>query len=285
MSEEKSTFVQIPWTIFFWEAFLFSLTLGLGITAAFRINEILKFQKIEIPQISFWKFILNFLLATLFILLIVRLVKFKKGKELFFKTLFILSAFLGGLFCLEAWIEEPLPLISIAILIFWWLKFPSVLNQDILIILGIAGVGGVLGLALSPEIIIVILIIFSIYDWISVYKTKHMVKMAKEMIESKAILGLVIPPNISGFRENLTEVQPGGKFLILGGGDIVFPLLLCSSLASGGILNSLIVAIFALFGLFVGFWFFISQKPRQPIPALPPIALFSIIGYLITRFI
>ena len=273
------------WKIFIIEGFLFSLTLILGITTAFRLNEIFQTQKIEIPQISFWKFILNFLLATLFILFIVHLVKFKKGKELFFKILFILAVFLGGLLCLEVWLQEPLPLISIIILIFWWLKFPSVLNQDILIILGIVGVGSMLGLALLPEIVILILIIFSVYDWISVYKTKHMVKMAREMMESRAILALVIPPTLSNLKESLEKIEPGGKFLILGGGDLVFPLLFSVSLIPTGILNSIIVALFALFGLFISFWFFISQKVRQPIPALPPIAIFSILGFLITKLI
>jgi presenilin-like A22 family membrane protease len=49
-----------------------------------------------------------------------------------------------------------------------------------------------------------------------------------------------------------------------------------------GILSSLIVAFFSLIGLFVGFYILTKQKIRQPIPALPPIALFSIIGFLIT---
>lgn len=106
--------------------------------------------------------------------------------------------------------------------------------------------------------------------------------MAKEMIEAKAILGIILPPKIAEFQAPLKDVKMGGKFVILGGGDIVFPLLLVTSLVPYGILKSLIVAIFALFGLFISFWIFISQKTRQPIPALPPIALFSIIGYLIT---
>lgn len=112
-----------------------------------------------------------------------------------------------------------------------------------------------------------------------------MIKMAKAMIESRAILGLVIPPDIFGFGEGLEKIHPGGKFLILGGGDVVFPLLFCVSLIPFGILNSLIVAFFSLVGLFVSFYFFIQQKARQPIPALPPIALFSIIGYLLTLII
>ena len=273
------------WKIFIIEAFLFCLTSGLGIATAFRMNEIFIIQKVNIPQISFSQFILNFLLATLFIFLISRFVKFEKGKGTIFKILFIFAVSLGGLLFLETWLPEPLPLIFIFVLIFRWLKKPSVLIQDLLIILGIAGTGSILGLSLNPSMVITLLIIFSIYDFIAVYKTKHMVKMAKEMIESRAILALVIPSNIFGFRESLEKIQPGGKFLILGGGNVAFPLIFCSSLIPLGISKSLIVALFSLIGLFAGFWFFISQKTRQPIPALPPIALFSIIGFFITLII
>ena len=284
-AEVEFTSLQNPWRIFALEAFLFCLTLGLGIAAAVQIGEVLKIQKIALPQISFWRFIISFLLATLFILLLIRFLKFKKGKGLIFKILFTLAVFWGGLLLLEAFLLEPIPLILISFLIFWWWKSPSILNQDILMILGLAGVGSTLGLALQPLMVVALLIIFSIYDFVAVYKTKHMIKMAKEMIESKAILALVVPPNLFGFQESLGEIRPGGKFLILGGGDIVFPLLFAASLVPQGILNSLIIAIFALIGLFVGFYFFTTQKIRQPIPALPPIALFSIIGFLITRLI
>jgi presenilin-like A22 family membrane protease len=273
------------WKIFIIEAFLFSLTLSLGIATAFRLNEIFVTQKIEIPQISFWKFILNFLLATIFIFLIVRFWKSKKGKRVLFKGIFILATFWGGLLSLEFMMPSSLALLLMVLLILHWLKKPSVLIHDVCMILGIAGVGSMLGLSLNPLMVVALLIIFSIYDWISVYKTKHMVKMAKEMIESKAILGLVIPPSLFGFRESLEKIEPGGKFLVLGGGDVVFPLLFCVSLIPTGISNSIIVALFALIGLALGFYFFVSQKVRQPIPALPPIALLSIIGYLIIRLL
>ena len=288
--EVISTHLRNRWKVFFWEAFLFCLTSGLGIATAFRMNEIFKIQKVNIPQISFSQFILNFLLATLFIFLISRFVKFEKGKGTIFKILFIFTVFFGGLLFLETWLPEPLPLIFIFVLIFRWLKKPSVLIQDLLIILGIAGTGSILGLSLNPSMVITLLIIFSIYDFIAVYKTKHMVKMAKEMIESRAILALVIPSNIFGFRESLEKIRVpaervGGKFLILGGGDVAFPLIFCSSLIPLGISKSLIVALFSLIGLFVGFLFFTKQKERKPIPALPLIAFFSIIGYLIVSIL
>lgn len=281
MSENQEP-IQNPWRIFVIEAFLFCLTLSLGITAAFKLNEIVKIEKIALPQIPLWKFIFYFILATLIILLVIRFIKFKR---ILFRGLFIFTIFLGGLLYLEIWLAEPIPFILLFGLVFWWWKSPSVLNQDILMILGMAGVGSILGLSLKPEIVIILLIIFSIYDFIAVYKTKHMIEMAKEMIKSRAILALVIPPNIQGFKAGLEEIRPGGKFAILGGGDIVFPLLFCASLIPLGIFNSIIVAFFALIGLFVGFYFFIIQKVRQPIPALPPIALFSILGFLLTLII
>jgi len=277
-------FIQ-PWKVFAIEAFLFCLTFGLGIVAAFRINEIFKMEKIEIPQISFWNFLLLFLLATLFILLLSHFVKFKEGKRIIFKGLFIFISWWAGTIILSLWIPQLMAPILMGILVFWWFKKPLVLNHNLCLVLGIAGVGSTLGLSFTPLMMVALLIIFSIYDFIAVYKTKHMIKMAKEMIEAGAILALIVPPKISNFLVDLREIKPGGKFLILGGGDIAFPLLFCVSLVSEGILNSLIVAIFALFGLAVSFWFFISQKVRQPIPALPPIAFCSIIGYLITLII
>lgn len=170
-----------------------------------------------------------------------------------------------------------------AFLVLWWIKKPLILNQDICVILAIAGAGSSLGVTFTPLTVTFLLIIFSIYDFIAVYKTKHMVKMAKEMIENRAILALVIPPSLNGFKESLEKVKFGGQFSILGGGDVIFPLLLSSSLISQGVIDSFIVAVFATIGLAVSFYIFSSQKFHQAIPALPPIALFSIIGFLITK--
>jgi presenilin-like A22 family membrane protease len=134
-------------------------------------------------------------------------------------------------------------------------------------------------------VVVLLLIVFSIYDIIAVYKTKHMIKMAKEFIEAKAIPGLILPQKFSEVSVPLKEVKMGGRFLVLGSGDIIFPLLLVSSLVPEGIKKSFIVAFFATLGLLVSISIFLSQKTRKPIPALPPIALFSIIGFLITRLI
>jgi presenilin-like A22 family membrane protease len=111
-----------------------------------------------------------------------------------------------------------------------------------------------------------------------------MVKMAKSMIQSGSILGLVIPRRLSFFNKKVDSVDRKWAF-VLGGGDVAFPLLLICSLIPVNFFSSIIVAFFAIIGLFFSFYYFISQKEKRAIPALPPIALFSIIGYFIGRFL
>ena len=285
-----ASFLNFPRKILFWELFLFCLILGLGISAAFFLNQ-QKAEQLPISQISFWDFLLGFSLATLFILFVSRLFRRSRKKGVIYKFLFIFISWWAGGILLSVWLPDLLAFSLMGILVFWRWKSPTMLNHNLCMVLGLAGVGSGLGIALQPKIVVVLLIIFSIYDFIAVYKTKHMQKMVREMAAGGAILALIVPQKFSDFKQSLEKVKPGGKFLILGGGDVVFPLLLCSSLVPIGILNSSIVAIFSLIGLFVSFWIFASQpltnsgEGRQPIPALPPIALFSIIGFLISSVI
>jgi len=270
--------------VFLIETFLFVISFILGIFSAFKTSRILKAEQIVIEKISFWDFIFSFFAATLFIVFFVYFFKPKKTKKIIYKLLFLFVVFGAGILLLESFLKEPLPLFLISILLFWWYKKPIVLNQDILVILAIAGVGGFLGLAINYQTVFFLLIIFSLYDFFAVYKTKHMVKMANEMVENQAILGIVLPQNLFQFSASLAKVKPGGEFFILGAGDFVFPLLFSVSLLSEGLTHSIIVAFFSLIGLLASFYIFVSQKNRQPLPALPFIVFFSLIGFFVSRF-
>ena len=285
-SKEKiGTLFLHPWRIFGFEVFLFSLSLILGILAGLRLEKIFVAQNISPQPISPWQFLFYFLFATSLLLLIIYFLKFKKSKGVFLKILFFLAVGFGNLFFFGLWLPDLLNFTLVAFLFYFLIKKSSLIIHNVGLVFAIAGVGAGLGVRFTPEIVILLLLIFSIYDFIAVYKTKHMVKIAKEMVKEQAILGFVIPQKISDFPAHLKEVKPGGRFLILGAGDIIFPLILAVSLIPQGILDSLIVALFSLVGLFAGFLIFISKKTRQPMPALPPIALFSIIGYLLTKII
>ncbi len=267
------------------ESILFSLTFFLGILGATKSKKIFSLEKIEIPQISLFNFLLSFAIATLFVFFLTKFLKSSLIKGKIYKTLFVLTSLFSGTIFFEIFFGEPIALILMLFFVFWWLKKPNVLNQNLLMIFGISGICSILGLSFKPENLILILILLSIYDFLAVYKTRHMVEIAKGMIEQKIIFGFVIPPDFLSFGESVEKIEPGGKFLILGGGDVAFPLLLSVSLIPFGILKATIVSIFSLIGLFFSFLIFFFQKERKPIPALPPIAFFSIIGFLITSFI
>jgi len=150
---------------------------------------------------------------------------------------------------------------------------------------GSAGAGAIIGLRLYPQTMVILLVLFSIYDFVAVYKTRHMVKMAKEMISYGSPLALIIPQDLQGFKKKLKEISPEGKFLVLGGGDIAFPLIFCVSLISQGSFWSFLMSLFSLGGLLLSFILFFIQKKRKPIPALPPITLFLLIGYMIILYL
>ena len=281
----KEEVKKVPYKKFiFWEALFVFTTFILGIFVGIKILKITKQQKIVIPAISLWQFIIYFLLASLFILLISFLPRAKKAKKIIYQLLFVFSAIYGGAIALSAFLPDIVSLLLIFSLATWWFKSPNIFSHDLLMILGLAGIAAVLGLSLTPKAVIILLLILSIYDVISVYKTKHMIKMAESMMEAGVITALIIPLRFSELKRSVREVQPGGKFVVLGGGDIVFPLIFAISILPRGTLDTIIISVFAVFGFFASSFLFSAQEQKKPMPALPPIALFSIIGYLIIKF-
>jgi presenilin-like A22 family membrane protease len=266
------------WKVFFIEAGLFLLTSILAIASAFELNKL----KIYLPKTSLQDFLFSFLFVTFFVLIFISYKKAGKFKEIIYKGFFIITVFWGGMTVLNLFLPAFGAILIMGVLITLWLKFPSVWVHDTLMILGLAGAASFFGLGFTPSVVVALLLIFSVYDFVAVYKTKHMVLMAKEMIEKKVILGFIIPKEIKYFKDKLKEVKPGGNFMILGGGDVVFPSLLAVSVIPSGFLKALIIVLFSLVGSFFSYWLFSTQEEKSPIPALPPVALFAIIGYFIT---
>ena len=141
---------------------------------------------------------------------------------------------------------------------------------------------------------IMLLIAISIYDMIAVWKSKHMVKLAKAQSENKMFSGLMIPyVNKEKKQEvklkmskNITKGKTTSA--ILGGGDIAFPMIFAGSVMTSLIESGaskeiaffkvLIISLFsgiALFGLFLK-----SQKGKF-YPAMPFITAGCFIGYAI----
>lgn len=275
--------------IFLFESFWFLSAQVLGIFVAQNVIRIGMREGKEIVKVQPAEFsLLNFLVAFLAVIALLFLtMKFVKRKNMIFQSLFILVAFVGGEVALETFLPAIMALPLIFILILLWLKTSLIWIHNLLLVLGVSGIGGVVGVPISPILVIYLFSVLAVYDYFAVYKTKHMVKIAKTMIESQALLGIVIPKKFADYGRKLKEIKMGDKkqkFFVLGSGDIVFPLILAVSLLSQGIIKSWIIVFFSLIGLLAGFLLFLKLG-KKPMPALPPLAFFSIIGYIITQLI
>ena len=281
--------------IFLLEGIIAIFIFSLGLFTAQQAQKIILKEKIEMPTLTIGEFIILFFFGTGLILFLVYFPKLKKVRGRIFKVVYFFSGAYGVLIVLSLLssflpnnflFTNLLPLLFCALLVYRRAKHPTLLNHNLFIGLGLAGISAILGLSFQPEAFVILLALLSIYDFIAVYKTKHMQKMATSMLKSGTMMGLIIPHKFTNLSASLEKVQSGKEFVILGGGDIAFPLMFSSSLiAVYGITSSLVVAAFAVFGILLTFLLFLSQKKRKPLPALPTISFFTILGYLVVKFL
>jgi len=234
-------------------------------------------------EISVFQFVVSFLIATLLMLLFLKISKGKLMFEVFFSGAIIFGA-QGPLGIIFAKFTAFLGAIVIVALRF---IHPRIWTQNIAIIIGIAGIAASLGMSVEPLMALIILILLSVYDIIAVYKTRHMIKLFRGMAKRGAVLALVVPRSFSLWFNKFEIIKPENKneFIFLGTGDLALPIFFAMSAFSQGIKFSLFIIFGAIIGFAVNHIIFINQKEKKPMPALPAIALFSIIGYIFSFYI
>jgi presenilin-like A22 family membrane protease len=187
---------------------------------------------------------------------------------------------IGANFVASSWLAWPWSLLAALAAAGLLAAMPIVLTHDVAVAIGIAGLSAMLGMSLTPLIVCGALALLSVYDIVSVYRTRHMVSLANNMISSGAIFGFLVPARLSGFFLSRRKALDSRQVMMLGSGDIGLPLLLVTSTVSQSLPTSILVAAFTLVGLSVMHWLFSHQKERLPMAALPPIAMFAILGYV-----
>lgn len=266
--------------LFLKEFLLFLSALALGIFTAHRY--VFSVYNEFVPQtVKFsWS---DFIFLAIFILLFILASRNKKVSGFLLNLFLILIVFSGTEIVAGTVVGFPWDMVFSFIVLALFLILRNVLVHNIAIIFSLAGLGSILGLSLTTQTIVIILLILSFYDVIAVYKTKHMVAMARNMIESGAVFGFIIPFEFKGFLSTRKEARDklGEQFMVLGSGDIGLPIIFAGSLVAQSLLTAMFVAGFSLIGLFATHLIFINQKKRAPMAALPPIATMTIIGYLI----
>jgi len=204
--------------------------------------------------------------------------------RLLFALLFSWGTFIATVFYV------PLPVavaIAVAFGIFWFL-IPLVWLHNLVLILAVSSIGAVFGRFITPWTAMAIILALAIYDFLAV-RFKFMLWMADRLSQINALPALIIPKNYSEWnfnlkkREKIIEVNPAAReYSILGGGDIAFPCLLTASVYfAQGLVPAVLVAVFGLLGLVSVYVIQARFLKGKPMPALPPIAAFTLVGLLI----
>lgn len=275
--------------VFLIEAFIFLSAQFLGLFVGYRLASFgyTPPQTMTVTQTvtTILPFIISFSVATVAIILAL---KYFKGGSIF-KGLMAFLIFFGSWVVFSAVLPGYLPelvYISLAALIVLIrLKVPNIFTQNFAMVLAISGIGAMIGSELPVLGVIIMLAILSVYDFIAVFKTKHMISMFKGMFEKGAPFTIIVPSKLKHAKTKVKETKPGGgQFLMLGTGDIAFPIILSVSAIQQGLINSFAAILGALVGL-VFVHILLSREIYKAMPALPPIAGFSVLFYLIAYFL
>ncbi len=202
--------------------------------------------------------------------------------------------FTWGIFIiLIFWVPAIAAIIIAAAVGITWIVVPRVWLHDSVMILAMVSLAAVFGRLITPWTSMILILALAVYDFLAV-RFGYMLWMTKKLSESSTLPAFVIPKNAGewgsslkqpAFTKLVDEKPSEREYSILGGGDIGFPLLLVSSVYFGyGFGSALFVSVFSLFGLICAYWIQAAFLKGKPVPALPPIAILSVIALLIVRY-
>ena len=157
------------------------------------------------------------------------------------------------------------------------------------------GIVSLLGISLGILPVLILLIALAIYDALSVYKTKHMLKLAVGVVDMNLPLLLIIPKKLPYSyiekKPKIQEEQPKERDAFLVGlGDIIIPGLLPASafwflndeIMILGLSGNFLVALTAIIGGVIGLLFLMGIVMKgRPQAGLPLLNAGTIIGFFV----
>ena len=145
-----------------------------------------------------------------------------------------------------------------------------------------AGIASVWGLLLGVWYAVALLAVFAVYDYISVYRTKHMLTLAKAAVDESLPMLFVFPHSRDFSMNGLTWDNRGeGEVMMLGFGDIALPAVMVVSSAVYGYSTSYFYLLLPLIGALAGMAILLFFGVKKPAPGLPFINSGAILGFLL----
>ncbi|MEK6900218.1 MAG: presenilin family intramembrane aspartyl protease [Nanoarchaeota archaeon] len=188
---------------------------------------------------------------------------------LVWKLWFLLAAIMALTVAWGAFVPKLIAVLLALILGAWKVFRPNVWVHNLTELFIYGGLAAIFAPLFTLWSAIILLLLISAYDAYAVWKSKHMITLAKSQAKAKIFAGLMIPYKMPKVK---LGVQKGAKITkvrtaILGGGDIGFPLIFAGVvLKELGLWQSLIIPFGALLGLAVLMW---KGDENKFYPAMP----------------
>ena len=203
------------------------------------------------------------------------LIKFKIS--LLWKLWFFLAVFITLTIAFGAFVPQVLAVVVALGLTIWKVFRPNIIVQNLSELFIYGGLAAIFVPIMNFFAAVMLLLLISVYDMYAVWKSKHMIKLAKFQAKSKVFAGLFIPYEMPKAGVKRKGVMKKVRTAVLGGGDIGFPLIFAGVvLKDVGFAKSLIIPVFtalALWGLLM--W----GKEKKFYPAMPFLTVGCLVGY------
>lgn len=226
------------------------------------------------PEHSFLYILAAIIIGTILILMLIRWRKISLWKLWFFAAV---------LLCLHvafsAFIPANMSIIIALVLALLKVYKPNIFVHNFTELFVYSGLAVIFVPVLNLFAAFALLILISLYDMYAVWKSKHMIKMAKFQTKSGVFAGVLMPYSLKAAPASGRGKGKKVKTAILGGGDIGFPLIFAGVVfKSVGFYYSLIIPVFAAIALLL---LLIMGKKDKFYPAMPFIAAGCFAGYLV----
>ncbi|MBI3035362.1 hypothetical protein HYY71_03495 [Candidatus Woesearchaeota archaeon] len=242
--------------------------------------------EVKNQSISFIYITIAILIGTVLVLLLI-----KFNKPLVWKLWFFLTVWLTLSIAFAAFVNNIVAAVTALIASVLKLYKPNVVIQNLSEIFIYGGLAAIFVPMLNLFAAFMLLIVISIYDFIAVFKTKHMVKLAKFQSKSNVFAGLLIPYEKSGKFIKKAPAEKAAKkektrIAVLGGGDIGFTLIFAGVVMKGlmlketilaGFLKTLIIPAAVSMALL---FLLIKGRQNKFYPAMPVLSAGCFLGYL-----
>ena len=239
-----------------------------------------------IEESSSFMYIMSAILIGTVLVLI--LIKFKKVS--LWKFWFFLSIWMCLTIAFAAFLQQTIALVLALVLAIFRIQKPNVVVHNLTELFVYGGLAAIFVPLMNIFAVFMLLLLISIYDMFAVWKSKHMIKLAKFQSESRVFAGMMIPykkPKIGKGK----LVKKKKKTAILGGGDIGFPLmfagvvmknLMLKNTVAISFLEALIIPVLVSAALFC---LLAKGKENKFYPAMPFISIGCLAGFLVVWLI